>query len=163
MSALLTFAENVSEKRYPFPIEIVLFNGEDYYSTPGEVAFMGSLSTEYLLAVNVDGIGLIDSATSVSFYSCKPEMESIIMKRAEQTSGMEKIEPWPMGDHMLFASCGIPTIAITAINIFGLMGSVLHSPEDNLEMIDFDILGNTVRFLENCADGWEKEMGVFNQ
>ncbi len=163
VSALLTFAETVSEKQYPIPLEIVLFNGEDYYSTPGEVAFMGSLSTEYLMAVNVDGIGLKDSATSVSFYSFKPEMESVIMKRAEQIASMEKIEPWPMGDHMLFASCGIPTIAITASNIFGLMGSVLHSPEDNLDMIDFELLGNTVRFLENCVDGWEKDMGLFQK
>ena len=161
VAALLTFAETVSEKKYPFSIEIVLFNGEDYYSTPGEVAFMGSLSTEYLLAVNVDGIGLKDSATSVSFYSYKPEMERALMKRVEQTTGMEKIEPWPMGDHMLFASYGIPTVAITASNIFGLMGSVLHSPEDNMDMIDLERLSNTVRFLESCADGWENDMDAF--
>ncbi len=74
---------------------------------------------------------------------------------------MEKIEPWSMGDHMLFASCGIPTIAITASNIFGLMGSVLHSPDDNLGMIDFERLADIVRFLENCADGWERDMGDF--
>ncbi len=156
VAALLTFAETVSEKQYPFPIEIVLFNGEDYYSTPGEAAFMGSLSLEYLLAVNVDGVGLKDSAASVSFYSCAPEMESRIMKRAEAT-GIEKIEPWPMGDHMLFASCGIPTLAITASDIFGLMGSVLHSPEDNMERIDLELLGNTVRFLTSCVEGWDKE------
>ncbi len=161
VAALLAFAETISEKQYSFPIEIVLFNGEDYYSTPGEMAFMGSLSTEYLLAVNVDGIGLKNSATSVSFYSCTPEIENRIMKCVEEMPNMEKIEPWPMGDHMLFASYGIPTIAITASNIFGLMGSVLHSPEDNMTNIDMDVLSNTVRFLESCADGWENDMDAF--
>ncbi len=151
VAALLAFAETVSEKQYPFPIELVLFNGEDYYSTPGETAFMGSLSTQYRLAVNVDGVGLKNSATSVSFYSCTPETESRIMERAEAI-GIEKIEPWPMGDHMLFASCGIPTVAVTASDIFSLMGSVLHSPEDNMERIDWELLGDTVRFLTNCAE-----------
>ncbi len=153
VAALLAFAESLSGKNYPFQIEIVLFNGEDYYSTPGEMAFMGSLTPNYTLAVNVDGIGLKNSATSVSFYACPPEIEDKIMARAERQGGIERIEPWPMGDHMLFATCGIPTIAVTASNIFALMGGVLHSPDDSIENIDMDILGNVVRFLENCADG----------
>ncbi|HCC37478.1 MAG TPA: Zn-dependent exopeptidase M28 [Treponema sp.] len=163
VSALLTFAESLSGKEFPFQIEIVLFNGEDYYSTPGEIAFMSSLSTEYRLAVNVDGIGLKNSATSVSFYSCAPEIENRIMKRVEQTTGIERIDPWPMGDHMLFASCGIPTVAITASDIFSLMGSVLHSPDDNMEKIDIDILSSTARFLESCADGWERDKDIFTK
>ncbi len=155
VAALLAFAESASENQFPVPFEIVLFNGEDYYSTPGEMTFMRSLSAEYLLAVNVDGIGLKDSATSVSFYSCTPEIEGDIMKFVEQAAGIERIEPWPMGDHMLFASCGIPALAVTASNIFGLMGSVLHSQDDNIEMIDFEALGGAVQFLESCAGRME--------
>ena len=161
VSALLAFAESLSGKHYPFQIEFVLFNGEDYYSTPGEMAFMGGLSTEYILAVNVDGIGLKESATSVSFYSCTKEIENMIMERVEKTTGIERIEPWPMGDHMLFANYGVPTIAITASDIFGLIGTVIHSSDDNTGIIDMDVLNNTVRFLSSCVSGWENGMGAF--
>ena len=160
-AALLAFVESLSGKEFPFQIEIVLFNGEDYYSTPGEIAFMGNLTENYILAVNVDGVGLRDSATSVSFYSCSSDLESRIMERAEQHVNIERIEPWPMGDHMLFATYGIPTLAVTASNIFGLMGGVLHSPADNMKNIDLYVLGNTVRFLESCVDEWDKDMDVF--
>ncbi len=154
VAALLVFAETLFGKNYPVQIEIVLFNGEDYYSTPGEIAFMGSLTPNYTLAVNVDGMGLKNSATSVSFYACPPELEGKIMARAERHGGIERIDPWPMGDHMLFAACGIPTIAVTTSGIFGLMGSILHSPEDGLENIDVEVLGHAVRFLESCVDGF---------
>lgn len=161
VSALLAFAESLSGKHYPFQIEFVLFNGEDYYSTPGEMAFMGDLSTEYIFAVNVDGIGLKNSATSVSFYSCSEIIEKSIMGRVEKTSGIERIEPWPMGDHMIFAPSGVPTIAVTASDIFGLIDTILHSSDDNMENIDMDVLNNVVRFLSCCVNGWENNMDAF--
>ena len=43
------------------------------------------------------------------------------MERVEKTTGIERIEPWPMGDHMIFATYGVPNIAITASDIFGLL------------------------------------------
>ncbi len=85
------------------------------------------------------------------------------MERVERQSGIERIEPWPMGDHMLFATYGIPTIAVTASNIFGFMGGVLHSPGDNMQHIDLDVLGGVVRLLESCMDGWESAMDTFSQ
>ena len=161
VSALLAFAESLSGKHYPFQIEFVLFNGEDYYSTPGEMAFMSGLSTDYILAVNLDGIGLKNSTTSISFYSCSKYIEKRIMERVEKTTGIERIEPWPMGDHMIFATFGIPTIAITASDIFGLIDTVLHSSDDNTGNIDIDVLNNAVRFLSCCVNGWEHETDAF--
>ncbi len=160
VSILLALAETLSGKEYPFQIEIVLFNGEDYYSTPGEMTFMASLSPDYILAVNVDGIGLKNSDTSVSFYSCAPEMEDRIMQGVGQQGGITRIEPWPMGDHMLFAAGGIPTVAVTAANIFGLMGSVIHSADDNMDQIDMSVLADTVPCLASLIDtigNWKAE------
>ena len=42
----------------------------------------------------------------------------LIKERANKAVRIEQIEPWPMGDHIIFAACGIPTVAITASNIF---------------------------------------------
>ena len=152
VSVLLALAESISKKEYPFKIEIVLLNGEDYYSTPGEIAYMGGLTPDYKMAVNVDGIGLRGSATSVSFYECPEHLENRIMEIAKAAESIERIEPWPMGDHMIFAANGIPTIAMTASNIFNLLGTVIHSPEDDIKNIDFEVLENVVQFLLNCID-----------
>ena len=58
--------------------------------------------------------------------------------------------PWPMGDHMIFAMKGIPTIAITASEIFDLLDTVVHSPGDNMSNIDLNILNNIVYFISDC-------------
>jgi aminopeptidase YwaD len=161
VSALLAFADSLSGKDFPFQIEIVLLNGEDYYSIPGEMVFMGSLSSDYILAINVDGIGLKNSATSISFYECPKEIENKIMEHMDNITGIEQIEPWPMGDHMIFASNGIPTIAITASNIFYLLDTIIHSPDDTMKNIDIDGLNIAINFLESCVQGWEKDMELF--
>ena len=147
VAVLLALAEAISGKGYPYQIEIVLLNGEDYYSTPGEVAFMKGIGSEYRLAINIDGVGLKSSATSVSFYECPGEIKSVIMGCVEKATCIELIEPWPMGDHMIFAMNGIPTVAITASKIFELLETVIHSPDDDIKNIDFNVLNNIVNFL----------------
>ena len=152
VSVLLAFAESLAGNAYPFQIEIVLLNGEDYYSIPGEMAYMRGLTPECAWAVNVDGVGLKGSGTSISFYECAQELEERIMKCAQRTGGIERIEPWPMGDHMLFATVGIPAVAITACDIFGLLDTVIHSPDDDMKHVDMGILDTVVRFLLHCID-----------
>lgn len=54
--------EKKKYKTYPYRLEFVLFNGEDYYSTPGEMAYLAShLSRpeDYVCAFNVDGAGIL--------------------------------------------------------------------------------------------------------
>jgi aminopeptidase YwaD len=152
VSVLLALAETLTHSDYPFQIEIAILNGEDYYSTPGETTYMAGLSPEYLLAVNVDGVGLRGSATSISFYACPQKLENQLMEYVKRTPGFERIEPWPMGDHMIFVAAEIPTIALTACNIFSLIDTLIHTSEDNLKNIDLAILVNVVDFLMKCID-----------
>ena len=150
VSVLLTLAEAVSSEIFPFPLEIVLFNGEDYYSNPGEITYMRALQPEYKAAINIDGVGLIGSDTSISFYECDSQFENRIMECAERIGSIERIEPWPMGDHMIFASHGIPAIAMTASDIFDLLETTVHSPDDNMKNIDMGVLNKSVEFLLDC-------------
>ena len=69
-----------------------------------------------------------------------------------KTKGIEKIEPWPMCDHMIFAAAGIPAIAITACDIFSLIDTVIHTGSDDMRNVDIDVLDNTVQFLLRCLD-----------
>ncbi|MCL2545056.1 MAG: M28 family peptidase [Clostridia bacterium] len=152
VSVLLAFAQSLAGNAYPFRIEIVLLNGEDYYSNPGEMAYMRELTPECVWAVNVDGVGLKGSGTSVSFYECAQELEKRIIACAERMGKIERIEPWPMGDHMIFATVGIPAVAVTACDIFGLLDTVIHSPDDDMRHVDVSILDGVVRFLLHCIE-----------
>ncbi|MGC6768213.1 M28 family metallopeptidase [Enterococcus sp. LJL51] len=153
VAALLVLASSVTNIVTPYQIEIVLFNGEDYYSTPGEKAYMSTYLQEpdkFICAFNVDGLGMQDSKTSYSFYECGEEFEKLVSSFARDFPDVEQIDPWPMGDHMLFAGCGIPTVAVTASNIFMLMESVMHTPADNLTIVDSDKIEAAVSFLLDC-------------
>ena len=155
VAALLALADKVVKQKYSHQVEFVLFNGEDYYSTPGEVAYMSTYlqnPNEYICAFNVDGLGMQESKTSFSFYECPDKIEKQITALSQNYSGVEKIDPWPMGDHMLFASSSVPAVAITASNIFTLMESVMHTPGDNLSILDIDKIVEAVLFLYSCIE-----------
>lgn len=155
VSVLLALASALAREGYKqYAVEFVLFNGEDYYSTPGEVAYMSEYLSgrgDYALAINVDGVGMKNSPTSFSFYECPAELETKVERVAQSLAGFEKIEAWPMGDHMIFAYSGIPTIAITAKNIFEIVNTITHTPNDNLKMLDASILSQVVSFLQECV------------
>ncbi|MFV0394593.1 MAG: M28 family metallopeptidase [Coprobacillaceae bacterium] len=153
VATLLALAAQIVENEYPYQIEFALFNGEDYYSTPGEMIYMNSYlqhSEDYICAFNVDGVGMKDSKTSFSFYECPENLQNDIRRFSDNYKTIEEIEPWPMGDHMLYASVGIPAIAMTASKIFMLMESVMHTPEDNLSIVDMEKIIDTILFLQGC-------------
>lgn len=154
VATLLTLAEQLSSAETGYQIEMVLFNGEDYYSMPGEMAFMSQSLNDpaaYHCAFNVDGVGMQDSSTSYSFYEFPAELQQRLEEIAAVSPQLEPTNPWPMGDHMLFAGAGIPAVALTATNIYSLMESVMHTPNDNLSIVDFERIVETVEFLEKVV------------
>lgn len=150
VATLLTLAEQLVETKLNHQLEFVLFNGEDYYSMPGEMTFMAqSLNQpeEYEFAINVDGAGMQNSSTSYSLYECSEQLTAQLDTFSKAYPTVEKVEPWPMGDHMLFAGAGIPAAAITSTQIYLLMEAVMHTPKDNLSIVDFQRLEETVQYL----------------
>ena len=150
VATLLTLAEQLVETKLNHQLEFVLFNGEDYYSMPGEMTFMAqSLNQpeEYEFAINVDGAGMQNSSISYSLYECSEQLTAQLDTFSNAYPTVEKVEPWPMGDHMLFAGAGIPAAAITSTQIYLLMEAVMHTPKDNLSIVDFQRLEETVQYL----------------
>ena len=157
VAVLLALAAKVADGHYPYQLEFALFNGEDYYSNPGEMLYMQTYLQnpgDYVCAFNVDGVGMMDSTISYSFYECPDEFENRIRTFAAAGDGengdFEEIEPWPMGDHMIYAGAGIPAVAIASTKIFTLMETVMHTPADNLKIVDCERLEQTVEFLFGC-------------
>lgn len=150
VAVLLALAEELSGREFPYRIEFVLFNGEDYYSNPGEMLYLAShlcTPTDYVCAFNIDGVGVKGQANAYSFYECPEKLMINLSETAARIEGFEQIEPWPQGDHTLFSFSGIPAISVTSGGIFGLADSVLHSDKDTLELIDTAILESLVNFL----------------
>lgn len=154
VAILLTLAERLIQTERENQLEFVLFNGEDYYSMPGEMTFMEqSLSqpAEYAFAINVDGAGMQNSTVSYSLYECTEQLTDQLENFATNYPTVEKVEPWPMGDHMLFAGAGIPAVAIASTQMYLLMEAVMHTPKDNLSIVDFQRLEETVIFLSELT------------
>ena len=159
VAALLTLAEELIQADLDYQLEFVLFNGEDYYSMPGEMTFMAqSLNQpeEYEFAFNVDGAGMQNSTVSYSLYECSEQLTEQLESFAADYPTVEKVEPWPMGDHMLFAGAGIPAVAIASTQMYLLMEAVMHTPKDNLSIVDFQRLEEAVIFLKELSTSLNK-------
>jgi hypothetical protein len=55
--------------------------------------------------------------------------------------------PWWESDHAIFATRGIPAVAITSEGVHDLFTTVAHTGGDTLEIVDIDILVGIVEQL----------------
>ncbi|MBP3889057.1 MAG: M28 family peptidase [Cellulosilyticum sp.] len=150
IATLLTLASTLKAFSTPYQIELVFFNGEDCYNCIGESTYVATfLSTpeDYAFALNIDGIGMKDSKNSYSFYECTPAFTQIVHS-TNTFDSIEEIEPWPQGDHMLFAFGGIPTIAMTSSQIFNILENVIHTEHDTLAQVDIIALEDMLYFCQ---------------
>jgi aminopeptidase YwaD len=119
-------------------VEIVAINGEDYYSSPGEIQYLdinAESMNEIFLAVNMDGVGLKGNPTAFSFYGCPPEIENKA-RSIFQNCGMVQGEEWQQGDHSIFLQQGRPAIALTTNDFSQFVSQIVHTPADTLENVD---------------------------
>ena len=131
-------------------IELLLLNGEDYYSTPGQKEYLDKYlgqDNNIILAINCDGIGLKDSKTAVALIELAEEKELAVKDILAKKETFELIDPWVEGDHMLFHMNQIPTMALTSKDIFGLIDNVIHTERDTLELVDYNRILEVVNFL----------------
>ncbi len=150
IAAILVLGKFLGPGRLKNQLELVAFNREDYFSNPGEGVFSDkNLSTpcDYLVGINIDGIGYLEGQTGISFFDFSGGKKDKARELMEIFPGLCEIEPWPQGDHMIFVSRGIPAIAITSSEVFGILEIVIHMPEDRLENVDRKKIAEGVDFL----------------
>ena len=150
VATLLALAERLAAAEPPTNLEFVFFNGEDHYAAPGEVAYVAGCGGEFgriALVINVDGVGLRDAPTTVAFFNCPEAWAEATRATMRRRVGIEETEPWPQGDHSIFAMQGIPCIALTSGGIHSLIDSLIHTPHDTLDRLDPARLAGTVDLL----------------
>jgi len=154
VAILLLLAELLKDYSGNYLIEIVAFNGEDYYAVPGQMNYIAQNEGKFggiLLNINIDGAGLKDSKTAVSFYEIpdelKTEFQSIIAESNELVEGT----PWVQGDHSIFVQLGVPAAAISSNWFIKNMETqdITHSPKDNTSIVSCKKLGEIASALNN--------------
>jgi aminopeptidase YwaD len=134
----------------PANLEFVFFNGEDHYAAPGEVVYLSGSGGEFgriALVVNIDGVGLSGAGTTVAFFNCPDAWADAARATLHRRSNVTEAEPWPQGDHSIFAMQGVPCIALTSGGIHSLIDSLIHTPSDTLDRLDPAEMAAAVDFL----------------
>jgi aminopeptidase YwaD len=62
-------------------------------------------------------------------------------------SGIEEMQPWFQGDHMVFVMNGVPAMALTTTGFMQMETEIAHTPKDSVNRVDVKLLAETAQFL----------------
>lgn len=145
---LMELAKKLKDEEYT--VEIVPFNGEEYYEASGELLYLEEIKKENSFpefVINLDSPCHKDGKNAVSFYNCdhfKEAAVSMMKERGEVVEG----EPWYSGDHSAFAFMGVPTIAVICSNLYEGGLSCTHTPRDTADTVDIQLIPPTVEYIK---------------
>ncbi len=160
VAALLLLARRFAERPPAIGLEFVFFNGEECYAVPGEGTYLDAGYADpakVALAINIDGIGLLDHRSGISYYASPDTMIATAELAREPYADLERAEPWPQGDHMIFLMQGIPSMAISAHAEMSVIERVIHTPADTLAGLDEALIERTVDAVEAIVRALERE------
>ena len=147
---LMLLAELLKEYQGKKTIEILALNGEDYYSAGGQMEYlrrhkgkMGQID----LVINLDGVGFADYPTGLSFYECSEDFRNKALVVMGEYPGIEEMQPWFQGDHMVFVMNSVPAAALTTTGFMQMETEIAHTSKDNLDQINVQLLVEATRFL----------------
>ncbi|MFC1849581.1 M28 family metallopeptidase [candidate division CSSED10-310 bacterium] len=151
VAVLLALGECLSGTEGPCQIELTALNGEDYYAVPGQMLYLAKNNDRMesiRLAINLDGAGYSGVPTAWSTYGADEMIEAAVGDTVDGETNFIVGEPWPQGDHMLFAMNGRPAIALTTGDFSKVM-DVTHTSEDTIDIVDPAILAGITIALKN--------------
>ena len=136
---LLYLGELLSGKEPKSGIELVALNGEDYFSNPGQNAYLDAFYEGFdkvKMVINCDGVGYKEGKTGIAPMFCPDNLTRDIEKQLNGYPHLGIIQPWYQGDHMIIAPYQIPTLAVTSERIFELIDTVIHTEDDRIELVE---------------------------
>lgn len=159
VTALLLLAERFKGVPPGIPVEFVFFNGEECYSIPGEMTYFSTCPdclSDTILAVNVDGIGMNGHSSSIAYFTCPTGIQDAAEEARQRYPVIERVDPWPQGDHMIFSLKGIPAIAISTKAEWSAIEAVIHTEADTMDGVDIVKILQTVDAVEAMVRGIAK-------
>jgi aminopeptidase YwaD len=151
---LMLVAELLRDYHGPYRVELIPFNGEDYYSAPGQVDWLRRNENldDVAVVINIDGAGYYHGPSEYSFYNLDDgsaaRVDQVFQGAAQAGLGaFEAGEAWYQGDHAIFVQRGVPAVALTSASIWELSASVTHTVHDVPEIVDPGRLAAIARVL----------------
>jgi aminopeptidase YwaD len=143
VAIVLMLAELLKGYSLKYPVELAIFNGEDYYGAPGQVKYLAQNDgrfNEILLNINIDGAGYNEGLSCFSAFdlpeSIKGKLLGVLEDMPEITEGL----PWYQGDHSMFLQNGCPAIAVSSMWFIENMDcqDITHTQKDNLSIVSYN-------------------------
>jgi len=162
VATLLTLGQLLSNRGFDFGLEFVTFNGEDYYSNVGEVAYLEAFQPEFqniLLNINCDGVGLQHSKTGIAYMECPDPIISVCEQARARFDGITIMEPWYQGDHMLFVMNQVPALAISSPDAIVLLETVIHTEKDTVDLVEPASILRAAQFLAQVVEDCRPRAG----
>jgi aminopeptidase YwaD len=166
LATAVAVMERLRDAELPFDLDVVPFNGEEYYEVSGQLAYLAhrAPSAEATrLMINLDGLGHCDSLGAFSFYNMGEDAAAAdpaapAEKAAARLSAATRAEidehpratvgdQWISGDHAVFAFRGIPCVAVTSSNLMEQVVHLTHTPADTVEKVDVGLLDATAEVV----------------
>ncbi len=138
---LLLLADLLHDYEGPRRIELVAFNGEDYYAVPGQMNYIlanqGRFS-EMILNINIDGAGYREGVSAFSPFNLPEDISEKMTGVITRHPGISEGARWPQGDHSIFVQYDVPAIAVSSKWFIDNMENqdITHTPKDNPGITD---------------------------
>ena len=138
---LLLLAELLSDYRDEPLIEIVPFNGEDYYAASGQMLYLEQNQNKFnniLLNINIDGAGYHQGPSAFSPFDLPNSLKLILESVIEGSESIVEGVPWYQGDHSIFLQQGVPAVAISSKWFIDHVDQqdITHTPKDHPDIVD---------------------------
>ncbi len=138
---LMLLAELLQDYSSQTMIELVAFNGEDYYAVPGQMIYLDQNQDrfgEILLNINIDGAGYFQGLTSFSLFDLQDDMRNQVLDVIEAFEGITEGPQWVQGDHSIFIQQGVPAIAVSSLWFIENIDQqeITHTAKDHPGIVD---------------------------
>lgn len=143
VAIVLILAELFKDETSKHPVELVIFNGEDYYAAPGQIKFMEQNEGRFndiLLNVNIDGAGYKEGLSCFSPLELPKNMLDTLHEILSSNPDIKEGLAWYQGDHSMFLQQGCPAIAVSSQWFIENMEcqEITHTPKDNLDIVNYE-------------------------
>ncbi len=138
---LLLLARELADYQGKYSIELVPFNGEDYYQASGQMIYLERYQTEFekvMLNLNIDGAGFHHGGSSFSPINLPENLSSDLKNVLADFPDIELGAPWYQGDHSIFLQQGVPAVAVTSAWFLEHMSDqdITHTPKDHPKIVN---------------------------
>lgn len=143
VAIVLAIADLLKSNSSTYPIELMIFNGEDYYAAPGQIRYVAQNAGHFddiLLNINIDGAGYKEGLSCFSPFELPKNIFDLLQEVLLENPNLVEGLPWYQGDHSLFLQNGCPAIAVSSEWFIKNMANqeITHTPKDNIRIVNFE-------------------------